>query len=489
MIGRRSVRTTPFYSAPGSGGQRRLLVISIHFPPSQAAGALRWQKFTGHAAERGWGVDVVTLPPESLSRSDPSRLETLPGGTRVFGVAPRWHLSDLVSGGLRWAARVRRRLRRGGDALGPGGSSDSAGGLERSIGRGDATFRWTRPGELMRAFYAWREYAKDGQWAQDAARVACRVYRPGVHRAVVTCGPPHMVHRTGATVHAATGVPFIMDLRDPWSLVQRLPGGIGSAVWWRLAARHEREVVEKAALLVMNTEPLADAMQREYPGASDRIIAVLNGYDEDPLPAPRHGSRFTVAYAGTIYLDRDPRPLFQAAAEVVRELGLTPDEFGIGLMGTVQEYNRTSIASIADDLGLTGYVQVHPPGTRAEALDFLSRATLLVSLPQDSDLAIPSKLYEFMRFHAWLLVMAEQGSASELLLRGTAADVVSAHDLDGLTAALRGRVLEHRSGNRPDMVGVDPAFSRREQARALFDAIDQVVEAAAGAGEGRGRSV
>src|SRR4051794_37614156 len=56
----------------------RLLLISYHFPPSQTAGALRWQKLSRYAAERGWGLDVVTLHPDAVANADWSRLDELP---------------------------------------------------------------------------------------------------------------------------------------------------------------------------------------------------------------------------------------------------------------------------------------------------------------------------------------------------------------------------------------------------------------------------
>ena len=39
-------------------GTPRLLLITYHFPPGQAAGALRWQKFVTRGAARGWAFDV-----------------------------------------------------------------------------------------------------------------------------------------------------------------------------------------------------------------------------------------------------------------------------------------------------------------------------------------------------------------------------------------------------------------------------------------------
>src|SRR5256885_16479284 len=77
----------PFHSVPDDVvRQRRLLLISYHFPPAQSAGALRWQKMTRFAADRGWGIDVITLRANELSSLDPERLTGIPPGTRVFGV-------------------------------------------------------------------------------------------------------------------------------------------------------------------------------------------------------------------------------------------------------------------------------------------------------------------------------------------------------------------------------------------------------------------
>ena len=64
----------------------RLLLVSWHFPPDSAVGGLRWQKFARHAAERGWGVDVIMRDPRGLAGADAERLADLPPGTRLWFV-------------------------------------------------------------------------------------------------------------------------------------------------------------------------------------------------------------------------------------------------------------------------------------------------------------------------------------------------------------------------------------------------------------------
>ena len=162
-------------------------------------------------------------------------------------------------------------------------------------------------------------------------------------------------------------------------------------------------------------------MCARYPDATPRIVAVPNGYDEDPMPASLDSPRFTIAYAGTIYLDRDPRPLFRAAAQVIAMYSLTPDDFAIELMGEVSSLDGIPISQMAEEEGVGRFVFTHASRPRMEALRFLASASMLVLLPQDSDVAIPAKLFEYMRFDAWLMVLASRCSATAQLLNGVAA--------------------------------------------------------------------
>ena len=466
-----------FESARDLGSAPRLLLISYHFPPAQSAGALRWEKFAGHAAERGLAMDVVTLHPSSVSRPDMSRLAELPAGMRVYGVPEATLRLERLEQRL-WRGYRRIRPIRGA-ALGPGAPAPAAAGAgtarstlsAQSFGR--AEIRWTlEPSSLRRGYFAWIDYARQRQWALAAARVGLDLSRSTTYRAVISCGPPHMAHEAGRRVAQAQRLPLVMDLRDPWSLVQRLPEAIASPVSLTLAARHERRAMGRAALVVANTEPLQLALQARYPEARARIITVMNGYDEDPMPASRPGPRFTIGYAGAIYLDRNPRVLFTAAARVVRELDLKPADFGIELMGDVASFDGVPTALIAADEGLDGFVVTRPPGSRREALEFLADATMLLSLPQDSDMAIPSKIFEYMQYDAWILALAERDSATERVLRASPADVVAPSDLEGLVRVLRSRYLQHSRGERPIRLATDPRYSRRHQARRLFDAIE-----------------
>src|SRR5439155_2625312 len=265
-------------------------------------------------ADRGWAMDVVTLHPSSLSTRDMSRLDELPAGIRVYGIPddPALWIERLELSVWRGYRRIRSATR----ASGADGTKAEACAVfrghrtvaERSDSLGRSEIRWTLqdlPRGLRRGYYAWLHYTHQARWAHAAANLCLRLSQRQTYEAVISCGPPHMAHEAGRLVARARGVSMVMDLRDPWSLAQRFPEAIASPVALALANRYEPRAIAHAALVVANTEPSCLALQAKYPDARARIIAVMNGYDEDPVPRSRHGRRFTIEYAGTIYLDRN----------------------------------------------------------------------------------------------------------------------------------------------------------------------------------------
>lgn len=465
---------TPAAAAPPAGQTPRLLVVNYHFAPDPSVGGLRWQNLARLAMERGWGVDVIALDPRHLKRLDPERLEDLPLGLRVHHVGlPRLPLAQLPDRLWEWFTR-RAPSSAPASAPTPAPTPVPMQGSRTAteIREGPKTLR-----DLPRAYFGWLDHRRGDRWGRAAVRRARDLMQYGRFDAIVSCGPPHPPHRSVAEFAAAERIPFILDLRDPWSFLQRLPEAVAAPVWLDLAARDERRTVANAALVLTSSEAHSDLLRAKYPDERGRIMTIRNGSDEDPLPAHRVSGRFTIAYSGSVYLDRDPTPLFRAAARVIRELDLTPDQFGLEFIGEVANHDGVPLETLAAREGIASYYRGRLPRSRRAVFDLLAEMSMLVLLQQDSDLAIPAKLYEYIRFNAWVLALATPTSATGKLLQGTAADLVLPEDVDGIAATITARVREFQRGIVPAPIADDPRFSRRAQARRLFAEIAALLPA------------
>lgn len=462
----------PFFERPSrhEQEQRRLILISQHFPPNATVGARRWEQLAHFIADRGWGLDVVMCQQDA---GDAARMAALPDGVRVFHVPQPHVIAERLE---TWASRVYRWIfprqqPRGATTVPPENAvvSDRA-----SIAR--EQMRWPPRSirEFTRLGSAHTVVSRDEAWARHAAAMGLSILKPGVHRAVVSSGPPHMAHEAARQVAAVARLPLVVDMRDPWSLLPMLHETIASYWWYRQARRYERRVLANAAIVIANTDHARAGLAAVYPEARERMITVLNGTDSYPVPPSRRGGRFTIGFAGTVYLDQDVRNLLRASAEVIRGLSLTPADFGVDFIGDFGKPGESPIAAIAREAGIGDYVSVGPRRPHGEALEFLAQATMLVVFVGFGSEFIPAKTFEYMRFDAWLLTLTEPGSATEQLLSGTDADIVAPADVPGIAAAIRRRYEMHRQGVSPTRIARDDRFSRARQAEILLDAIDRV---------------
>jgi hypothetical protein len=458
-----------------SSRRRRLLLLSFHFPPAETAGSLRWQKLAEYLAENGWSLDVITNDVGVVPRSGQCALDDLPKSTRVFAVPEGQAFARKYSRSL---SRTLKGLRL------PSSNSSSA---PHGATAGDAA----RAGSLHHTEIGWRPFSESVRraygavfrlnlergWARAAEHCASYLLTESdpEYRAIVSCGPPHLAHFAGMKLHRRTGIPFIIDMRDPWGFVERLPEAIASPVWMKLSRFLEERCILEAALVIANTEPAAEQLRNRYPGLGP-FVSIRNGSDIIRSPARPADGPFKVAFAGSIYLDRDPRPLFVAASRLVSEHELDPAEFRLVLVGNVSEFSGVSVRTLAESAGIGDHVDLLYPVPRDELEGILGSASVLVSLPQDSDLAIPSKIYEYAEYPSWLLAISEADSATGRLLANTAADLVPPGSAEAIFDALDARYRQYLMGLRPRALAEDVRFQRSIQAERLVELLGKFAE-------------
>lgn len=459
---RTALTRAPYFEAAGAATEaKRLLLISYHFPPDPAVGGVRWQQMTAHLAERGWRADVISRDFSQMSGIDLQRLEALAPGTRLFTVSDREPILGRVHRTL-WSF-MRDMMRR-----------------RRSTHNGTTTVSAASPPKrrsaLARVYLTYLQHAREALWARSAAKAATSLLHTEKYSLVVSSGPPHLAHMAGLHVHREAALPWIVDMRDPWSLSERVSDHTSARLWFALAHRYERLLSKAASLIVMNTEASRDAMRRQYPEVAAQIIAIRNGADGHVISATRRDNVFRLRFAGSIYIDRDPRLVFRAAAIVVRELGLRPHQFLLEFVGHVESYGGVPVSEIARQEGIEEYVTIGGHLSRKQTRDFLAGATMLLSLPQDNHLAIPAKIYEYVMVDAWMLVLAEPRSSTARLLLDSEADVVEPTSVEQIAGVIKRRYEQFMNGVSPRAVGRSGQYDRRIQSDALLLHMNRIVQ-------------
>lgn len=398
---------------------RRLLVINYHYPPSGAAGGLRWAGLSKYLVRLGWEAHYVT---GAVGAGGPTGVKD---GVQIHVCPRRRGMNDLYNALARRLRRPRGTANGGPPHPGVNGNGASLLGrlrieLATALIFPDPTTR----GWVLRA--------------AASARSLVRRLQPDV---VVSSGPPHSAHLVAWLATIGSSARWFIDLRDPWA------GPIATA-WYSdpmyrsqlfrvLTPRLERLAFRAAHGVIANTPELAAALAAKYPAVA--VACMRNGVDPECLPPPatRPYPGLGIAYVGTLYGSRDLGPVMQALRAFLER---RPDAVQAGsklrIAGHAEALNaRTRDEEIAS-LGLEQHVDVLGLLPREQALDVVSRSRLAVVLAEDWKVQVPAKLYELVAMGVpTLLVAGERGAAAAEAQR-LGATVLDPSDIGGIVTLL-----------------------------------------------------
>lgn len=431
-----------------------VLIVSYYFPPHGGAGTQRYAKFAKYLPEFGIRPIVICAAVRT-TQSAPSADESL-----VAEIPP---VATVV--------RV---------------PEDSPPRL--------SLFR--------RAALAARFRIDAEEWVGRAWPIVREAARAHAARAIITTVSPYAAAQLGRAAKRELGLPWILDLRDPWALDG-----------WRsfrtyLHALYDRRAMRtalRAADLVVASVPAAkEAYAQLGRLAAARIWTIPNGFDDDDfsdMSSNPAGEAFRIVHTGTLHsaepdgngaprgagrfawrriepAGRSGRFLYLAIAELKRR---RPDLYArvrVELFGQV----HSSHHDLAAQLGIGDRIVVHPyVSHRAAVAAMCSADCIFVPLhgipAGERALVVPGKLYEALASDRMVLGCLPAGDAAELI-RGTGAGVVCApDDVAGIADCLMehagrwGRGQPWEGGARRCMT----PFLRRNLAAMLAEAVKAVV--------------
>jgi len=433
----------------------RILLAAYHFPPSAAVGGLRISRFARFLPEFGWRPYVLTVNDadrDDKEGTDHSRLIGLDGVSITRTREPSGILDAYM-----W---IKRKL-----LTSQPPSFALVNAPVRSARSESLAQRLKR--YVTSLFVLLPDQQKN--WAVFAAIPAIRLIRRHRIDYILTSAPPHSVHLIGVVAKLFTRVAWVADFRDPWlEMRQDVCAQEQSWLSRRLERWMEARVMHNADKVLTTTERMRQSMIARYPQVpAEKFSCLPNGIDMDRLAGPDGVDKYgplTIAYAGSLYLDRTPEPLFEALGALVNEGKARLDEFRVKLVGNCRNIGEVETETVARRYGIAPAVEVVDRVPYAEVVQIMRRSHLLLVLaPPKNTLMLPAKIFDYLGSGSKLLALADPGATADLLRETDGGHCFSQNDVAGLKDYLDELL---RDGAYRSLRN-DPASFRRYDARRL----------------------
>jgi glycosyltransferase involved in cell wall biosynthesis len=383
-----------------------VLIIAFHFPPQAgSSGLLRSLKYCRYLPEFGWHPAVLTPHPRAYETIDEKSLKSIPKDVPVI---------------RSFAMDTKKHMGVGGRYL-------------RYLALPD---RWV-------------------SWVFGGVRTGLRAVRKHKTDVLYSTFPIMSAAVIGLWLQRFTGLPWVLDLRDPMSQNDYPHDALVRGVWSIV----ERACMRRVSRVIFTAEATRRMYLERYPEflKPEMCILISNGYDEADFrdlevpaigPAPA-GRRIRLVHSGLIYpVERDPRPMFNAVGRLKNMGRLTADRVQIVFRapGSEDLYRKLLAERDIEDL-----ITLEPHVPYRQALKECAEADgLLLFQAADCDMQIPAKAYEYLRIGKPILALTTHtGDTAALLCDAGGATIVNIASEDEIYEGLSSFVDALRVGTHP----------------------------------------
>lgn len=408
--------------------RNKILLISYHFPPSNEVGGLRIANFAKNLYLYGWRTYVLTIEDKYLKKIDTERLNNI----RVEKIFKTGKLPTIIQGYLKlkrlYFSFLQRRL-------------VTLEELENKYGQSNTNISGSQSEKITRRL---KRYLfsfltlpdTERNWILPAVIRAVREIKRNKIACILTSSPPYSVHLIGLLVKIITGVKWVADYRDPWTIGGSKKLFATSALSIKIERWLEQKVIQKSDAVITNTDMLCNAFKNLCQELQKKKIScITNGVDMEVFSKFNHlrkYSVFTIAHTGTLYYRRSPEPVFKAIHELLLEGKLNLPNIRIKLVGNVQHINGYSISQIIHSYDLDPVVEVLEPVPYLKCLEIIKQSHLALLIAPAQPFQIPAKAYDYIGLGIKILALTEEGATSDLIFSIGAGKAFYPSDIEGI---------------------------------------------------------
>jgi len=411
---------------------KKVLVITYAFPPMSVVGVYRTLKFCKFLPEFGWEPVVLTVKRGKDWAYDESLLAGLSPGMRI-------HRTRTFEPLIRYESFQQRRRKAAGDP------QDHC---RRDPFQGESKSILQR----MRFHIAGWLSTPDKQafWLPFALTEGRKTVREEEIDLIYTSSPPHSTHLIGYFLKRFSGLPWVADFRDPWTLNEYFQEKPTTPRMKQLEAYLEGLVVNGCDHLIANTRSVAEAFRGKFNDlAPFRVSVIPNGYDPEDFQGlePHNFEKFTVTHLGSLYGRRQPIGFLKGLSFFLQRHPEAKERLKVLFVGNIEEETLRQMREF--DLADIVECKPHEPHRQALRLAFSSHLLLLILGHDPRGAAIiPAKLFEYLFTGKPILALVSEGETAEMIRSHDAGTVITSSDVEEIGLGIQQYYEGHLKGNR-----------------------------------------
>lgn len=455
---------------------KKVLMIAYAFPPMGGSAVQRTLKFAKYLPQFGWEPVILTVNKPAKEEYDPSFLEELHKGIRIYRT-PCPELSGLFM-------YIRKRFF---------GNVDSMENYNKDSTRIASTLK------RHLAYYAnsfvktWLSIPDDKiGWLPFALVKALDVIRKERIDVIYSTSNPYTDHLIWYVLKKIAGKPGVVDFRDPWTQWAYYYHDLNyshSRTRLLLDEYFERNILRLADKVISATEPISEGLASRCNFIDKtKFVTITNGFDPDDFKGVgdvKTLDKFTIVYTGSLRGLRTLRPFLVALRELLNEHEALKTDISviiIGYIGVGYEY-------LINELGLVDIVQLRGYMGHKECIRYLLSASVLLMILSGNEqekVILPAKLFEYMASRKPILTLAPDGILSEWIKSMELGIVTGPEDINGIKSGIWTLYQRYKQNNLNVTDNhIISQFERPALTKKLAGILDEVLEQYNGNKRGR----
>ncbi len=380
--------------------KKNVLLIAHEFPPIGGVGVQRPFKFAQYLKEFGWNPIVLTQVARYSATWDASLLDALSDVPIYRANDPMTHIQS----------RLRKKDQKATSSFTestpkPSNASPSLKRKVISTGKRvkDALMI---PDETM-------------LWINQAVALGLQIAQQHTIHAIYATSPPASSLLVAATLSERTGIPLILDFRDPFvaNLHRKQVGFRHGINEWL-----EAYAIVRATRVITVTESFRHDFAMRYKKQEDKFHVIANGFDRADLTLSHDVVRdpdvMTIYYGGILYGKRSPKSFLEGLAAAISSGTVPKDKIRVYFAGVFDYPGKQDNHDIVNRLGLSDVVNVVGYVAHSAHVEWMAKSDVLLLVGDQTHGAgayVPAKLYEYLGMSRPILALVQKGEASRLI--------------------------------------------------------------------------